>query len=326
MILSRTPLRVSFVGGGTDLPAFYRKCGGAVVTSALAHSIDVTVRPLPPGSKFSCRLEGGEVAEAASADEIGHRMTREALRLVGVEGPLEITSRSSVPCGTGLGSSSSFAVGLLNALHAFKGERVPAARLAEEACHLEIELLGEPIGKQDQYIASAGGVRHITFHPDESVVSSEVGCAPEVCEELERHLLLFYLGGRRPAGSILAHVNRDIEDKNAELRELKSLCDGFLEVLLSGTRLNRLGEILDEAWRLKRRLNDAVSNERIDGVYARARAGGAVGGKLLGAGGAGFLLLFVPPERQAAVRAELREFRELQYRCERLGSRIVFSG
>jgi D-glycero-alpha-D-manno-heptose-7-phosphate kinase len=322
MIHSRTPLRVSFVGGGTDLPSFYRRHGGAVVSSAVVHYIDVMVKPLPPGSKYRYQLNGSDIQEAADIDEIESPITRAALEFTNVNMPLEIISHSSVPAGTGLGSSSSFTVGLLNALHALKGECRPAEELAEEACHLEIELLKAPIGRQDQYIASIGGLRHTVFHQDERIVSESV-CRPGTREKLEKHLLLFYLGGNRDAVSILSRVNNDMEQKTAVLQEMKGLCGNFLEVLERGTRLEELGEILDITWRLKCQLNDGISNEFIDDMYQRSRAKGAIGGKLLGAGGAGFLLLFVPLDQQDKVRAELREYREFQYKCDLHGSQIT---
>src|ERR1041384_4141250 len=325
MICSRTPLRVSFVGGGTDLPNFYRQYGGAVVSSAVVHYIDVMVKRLPPGSKYRYQLNGGGINEAACIDEIDNAITREALKFTNVKIPLEIVSHSSVPAGTGLGSSSSYTVGLLNALHALKDERRTAEELADEACHLEIELLKAPIGRQDQYIASTGGLRHTVFHPDERVVSTPVRCVPGVRERLEKRLLLFYLGGNRDAVSILAQLNQDIEQKQRVLQEMKSLCGRFLEVMARGTDLDELGEILDVTWSLKCKLNDGISNQRIDEIYQRSRAKGAIGGKLLGAGGTGFLLLFVTMGQQDRVRSELREYREFQYKCDLNGSRIVMS-
>lgn len=325
MIRSRTPLRVSFVGGGTDLPLFYRQHGGAVVSSTVVHYIDVILKRLPPGSKYRYQLNGSGIKEAADIDEIENQLTREALKFANVNIPLEIVSHSSVPAGTGLGSSSSYTVGLLNALHALKGERRSSQELADEACYIEIERLKRPIGRQDQYIASTGGLRHTVFHQDERVVTKLVNCAPGVRERFEKHLLLFYLGGNRDAESILSQLNKDIEQKKKLLEEMKSLCGGFLEVLARGTRLDELGEILDAGWRLKRKLNDGVSNKRIDEIYERSLAKGAIGGKLLGAGGAGFLLLFVAMGQQDRVRSELKECREFQYKCDMNGSRIVTS-
>ncbi|HEU4507287.1 MAG TPA: hypothetical protein VFR78_03545 [Pyrinomonadaceae bacterium] len=325
MIVSRTPLRVSFVGGGTDLPLFYRRYGGTVVSSAVVHYIDVSVKRLPPGSSYYYRLNGTGLKEAADVDEIENQITREALKFTRTDTPLEITSHSSVPAGTGLGSSSSYTVGLLNALHALHGEHRSSEELAAEACHIEIDLVKAPIGRQDQYIASTGGLRHTVFHPDERVDTKPVSCAPHVREKLEKQLLLFYLGGNRDAVSILSQVNKDMDQKTKVLQEMKSLCDSFLEVLARGTRLHELGEILDANWNLKRKLNDEISNQRIDEVYQRSRAKGAIGGKLLGAGGAGFLLLFVELDKQDTVRAELKDCREFQYKCDMDGSRIVVS-
>ena len=323
MIHSRTPLRVSFVGGGTDLPLFYRQHGGAVVSSAVVHYIDVLVKPRPQGSKYRYQINGSAIREAADVDEIESPITREAIKFTNVDVPLEISSHSSVPAGTGLGSSSSFAVGLLNALHGLQGEHRTSEELADEACHLEIDLLEAPIGRQDQYIAALGGLRHTIFQPDECIVSQPVCCAPGIREKLEKNLLMFYLGGNRDAVSILSQVNKDMDQKTAVLVEMKSLCGNFLEVLARGTRLEELGEILDITWRLKCKLNDGISTGQIDQLYQRSRARGAIGGKLLGAGGAGFLLLFVAPDQQDEVRSELREYREFEYKCDPQGSRIT---
>lgn len=323
MIHSRTPLRVSFVGGGTDLPMFYRKYGGAVVSSAVVHYVDVMVKSLPATATYRYQINGDGIKESAGVDEIEHEITREAIRFVAIDRPLAISACSSLPAGTGLGSSSSYTVGLLNALHALKNGCVSPRQLADEACHIEIEVLKQPIGRQDQYIASSGGLRHTVFHTNETVDSTPANCAPGVRKNLEKCLLLFYLGGHRNAKTILAQVNRDLEEKKNHLQEMKSLCANFLEVLARGTRLHELGEILDVSWHLKRKLNHAISNERIDDIYRRSRATGAIGGKLLGAGGTGVLLLFVDPGQQERVRLELKDFRELQFKCDMTGSRIV---
>lgn len=327
LIQSRTPLRVSFIGGGTDLPAFYKEHGGgAVVSTALRRYIHISVRRLPASSPFRCLLGSGPAQEAACADHIEDQITREAVRLTGIRTPLEIRAAFDISSGTGLGSSSSYAVGLLHALHVLQGRRVTWRRLAHEACQIEIEILKHPIGLQDQYIASSGGFRRIAFHPDGTVASSPVGCAPGVRRAFEQHLMLFYVGGQRRAGTILGEVQREMSRNKTHLQTLKSMCDDFVRVLVHGTDLRVLGELLDAAWQLKRKLSDSISNTRIDDIYCRARAKGAIGGKLLGAGGAGFLLLFVPPSQQGTVRRELCDHAELAFESDPRGSRILSGG
>ena len=318
---SITPLRVSFIGGGTDLPAFYREHGGEVVSMALGYHINIAVRRLDGPFRVAYQVNGEPPRVSPSVDEVEHPITREALKFLEVDKPIEITSSSEVPAGTGLGSSSSYTVGLLHALHAAQGGGPPWARLADEACHIEIDRLKAPIGRQDQYIAAGGGFRRTVFMPDDSVHSTSIECAPDIREEFTNHLMMFYLGGKRPALEILTEVQREMNQNKAPLCELKSMCSGFLESLSRGD-FEEVGEILHQAWLIKRSLNPRISNGHVDEAYERSRASGAIGGKLLGAGGTGFLLLLAPPSRHARIRAELRAHREFRFQPDPLGSRV----
>lgn len=323
MIISRTPFRVSFVGGGTDLPSFYSRHQGAVMSMSVNKYVYVTVN-----RRFddTLRLSYSRTEIVDKLDQVQHPIFREALRFTGVHGGIEATSIADIPSGTGLGSSSSFTVGLLHALHAFQGRHKTAEELASEASHIEIGVLGEPIGKQDQYAAAYGGLRRYRFNEDSSVFVDPVICSPDVKKTLFEHLLFFYLGGSRDARQILAKQSQQTGSKIDYLRRLRGLVDRFHDVLIRGTRLMELGELLHENWLCKRELASNVSNSRVDDYYDRARAGGAIGGKLLGAGQGGFLMLFCKQAKQAAVREAMQDLREVEFGFEPEGSKIIYVG
>ena len=324
MIITRTPLRVSFAGGGTDLRAFYGRERGAVLSAAIDKYIYITVN-----RKFDQRVRASysvtEIVDRAA--DLRHELIREALRLVGIEGGVEITSISDVPSqGTGLGSSSSYTVGLLNALYAFTGRLMSAERLAAEACHIEIEICGKPIGKQDQYIAAHGGLQFIEFSSDESVCTQPIPCPGTVRRELASRLLMLYTGVTRAAEDVLGAQRANTEqggETMAVLRRMRAYADALRERLCAG-HLDGFGELLHEGWMLKRTLAEGITSAAIDAWYDRARRHGAIGGKLLGAGGGGFLLLYAPPERHAEICAALPELRPLPVSIEPQGSRIIF--
>jgi len=322
MIISRTSFRVSFAGGGSDLPAFYREEPGGVISTAIARYMYVTVHP-----SFDCgvRVSYSKTEMVSHCDELAHPMVREALRAAGIRSGIEITSVADVPAGTGLGSSSSFAVGLLNALWCHLRQPREAEELAREACELEMVRLAEPIGKQDQYIAAYGGLKHIEFFPDGNVRVNPVACENGRKAELEEKLLLFYVGGSHDAGSILREQSKDTASKRPVLRRMRDIAGEMKQVLASGENLRIFGELLHEGWTLKRTLNGGISNSKIDDIYAAARGAGALGGKLLGAGGAGFVLLFCERENQARLRGALDGMRELPFAFETEGSRIIYS-
>jgi D-glycero-alpha-D-manno-heptose-7-phosphate kinase len=323
MIISQTPLRMSFVGGGSDLPAFYRKYGGAVVSTAIDKFIYVGVN-----KKFdnSIRISYSKTEEVATVDQIEHQLVREALRMLRIPGGLEITSIADIPSrGTGLGSSSSFSVGLLHALHAYRSEYASSETLGDESCRLELERCGQRIGKQDQYAAAYGGFNFVEFHKDDSVSVSPVICDRALITELSRWLMMFYTGLTRSASVILDKQTEAMENDEAKQQIVVSMVQlaHQLRDELHRNRLQSFGDILHENWILKKRVSDDTSSSVINAAYDAAREQGAIGGKLLGAGAGGFLVFFVPPHRQTAVREALSGMREVPFQFEPRGSRIT---
>ncbi len=324
MIITRTPLRISFAGGGTDLPGFYRAYGGGAVTSA---AIDRYVHVLV-NEKFdrSIRVAYSRTENVDRLDDLQHPIFREAMRLTGVHEALEIHTIADIPSeGTGLGSSSSLTVGLLNALYAYRGILKDPAELAEEACRIEIDRLRGTLGKQDQYIAAFGGVEHFEFRADDSVRASPIPLSTQDRVELSDHLSLFYTGITRKAEGILVQHNSRTDENKDSLVRLRELAVTARDAIVHRDWPG-LGEVLDEGWRLKRGLTSGISNEVIDRQYAAAKAVGAYGGKITGAGGGGFLLLLHPPERSHQIAAALSPMTRLPVRITPEGSRILFVG
>lgn len=324
MIITRTPLRISFCGGGTDLPSYYNKEQGAVVSSSINKYIYITINRLSRYFDHKISLKYSRTELVNAVDEVRHPIIREAMKITGVVENVEITSMADIPAGTGLGSSSSYAVGLLHALHSFKGESVSAGRLAQEACRIEIELLGDPIGKQDQYIAAYGGICHIRFNPDESVFVDPVICSYPTKKTLQDNLMIFFTGGVRRAGDILEVQKATTHEKMEVLRQMKDLCVDMIETLREARSLSRFGEILHDGWSLKRTLVDTISNDSINYYYDEARKAGAIGGKVLGAGGGGFLLFYVEPHKRNQVRQALADLPELPFMFEPQGSKVIY--
>jgi D-glycero-alpha-D-manno-heptose-7-phosphate kinase len=324
MIISKTPLRMSFVGGGSDLPVFYRKYGGAVVSTAINKFVYVTVN-----KKFDERIRVGysRTEEARTVEKIKHPLVRESMKMLGLGGGIEITSIADIPAkGSGLGSSSSFTVGLLNALHAYACRYASAEQLARESCEIEIERCGEPIGKQDQFAAAFGGFNFIEFYPDDSVSVEPIICRRETVQQLQTNTLVFYTGITRSASTLLKTQQEVVaaeKSKQKVLRQMVALARQ-LKAELQKNNLQAFGEIIHENWELKRSLTDAVSNQLIDGWYARARKAGAIGGKLLGAGSGGFLMFYAPRERHEAIQKGLQELRRVDFDFEQQGSKIIF--
>lgn len=322
MIISRTPYRVSFVGGGTDLPAFYRRSQGMVVSTTINKYMHIAVSE---GFEDYMRLSYSRTEIVKRVDEIQHPLIREALKLTGLtDQRLHIYSMGDVPAGTGLGSSGAFTVGLLKALWAYKGAYAEPRTLAEQACHIEIDILGEPIGKQDQYAAAFGGLSWIRFNPDDTVTVEPVVCSPETWASFQEHVMLFFLGSSRPARKVLTEQNERVEETFPIMCQMRDLVPEFVRVLQRGTQLAELGELLHQGWLLKKQLAQGISNPMIDEYYERARAAGALGGKVLGAGGTGFLLVFCEPHLRERVRQALSHLRYFPISFEREGSRIIF--
>jgi D-glycero-alpha-D-manno-heptose-7-phosphate kinase len=324
MIISRTPLRVSFVGGGTDMAVFYRRYGGAVISTSINRYVYVTVN-----TKFDdrVRISYSRTEDVATSDDVAHPIVRAVLRKLGIGGGIEITSIADVPShGSGLGSSSAFCVGLLNALYAHGGHYVERRRLGAEACEIEIDTLHDPIGKQDQYASALGGLNYIRFNPDDSVEVLPLTHMRSLTADIQRSLLAFYTGIGRQASAILGYQRSNVDNGACEqesLRRMLMLVEDLKREFEKGNAAS-LGEALHEAWLIKRSLANGISSEAIDGWYDRARAAGATGGKILGAGGGGFMLLSAPPDRHEAICRALPELRRVELGFERLGSTIVF--
>jgi D-glycero-alpha-D-manno-heptose-7-phosphate kinase len=321
MIITQTPYRVSFAGGGTDLPAFYQEQYGAVFSMALHKHMYVTVGP-----RFepSIRAAYSKAEIVDDFQQLQHTIMRESLRLTGLCKHLEIVTIGDVPAGTGLGSSSTLSVGLLNALYAYKGNLITRHKMAEEACRLEIDILGKPIGRQDQYAAAFGGINYIRFNPGHTVDVEPVPCRSETIAEMEKHILLLYTERKRDADDILRKQSDGTRDKKSVLIAMRDLAWEMAKAVSGSADLKEFARLLHEGWLLKRSLGFGICNEQIDQWYETARANGAFGGKLLGAGGGGFLLVFAPPDRHDRIRGALNHPRELEFKVDRLGSRIIF--
>jgi D-glycero-alpha-D-manno-heptose-7-phosphate kinase len=326
VIVSRTPLRVSFAGGGTDLPAFSRREPGAVLNTTIDKYVYVIVnRRFEP----EIRVSYSKTEIVKNVGEIQHDLVREALRLAGLPSHVEIISVADIPAGVGLGSSSALTVGLLNALYAFQGHLRSPEELAHEACEIEIDIVGKPIGKQDQYAAAYGGFRFLQFEPGGDVRVDPVICQPDLLDELQRNLVLFFTGTTRSAETILMQQSTNIMSGDATRRRLQRMRELAFELrtILSGEQaLDGFGHILHEGWELKKQAAEGISNPSIDAWYGKAIEAGALGGKTLGAGGGGCLLFYCPYERQNQVRAALHDLSEIPFRFEAEGSKIIFVG
>jgi D-glycero-alpha-D-manno-heptose-7-phosphate kinase len=323
LVMTRTPLRVSFAGGGTDLGDFYRLEDGAVLSTTINKYVYVTVKKHSHLYKEAYRLNYAETEFADSLDAIKNEIARECLRLVEVEPPLYIGTVADLPAASGLGSSSSFAIGLLTALHAMKGERVSAAQLVAEAVHVEIEALNHPIGKQDQAAAAYGGMNLFRFHSNGGISLEPHSLTQDRISEIFSNVQMFWTGITRNSASVLQEQQNNTKDNIDYLRELRDQATELSGTLRNGFDIESFGRILDRGWEMKRRLASTITNEKIDNWYSKARQIGAYGGKLCGAGGGGFLLFVTPPERQAAVRESLSDLMEISIDYEPRGARLM---
>ncbi|MCI4337024.1 MAG: GHMP kinase [Thermoplasmata archaeon] len=324
MIISRTPLRISFAGGSTDLASFYREYGGGAVTCA---AIDRYVHVLV-NDKFdrSVRVAYSKTENVDHVGDLQHGLFREAMKLTGVTESLEVHSVADIPGeGTGLGSSSTLTVGLLNALYAHRGVLKGPSQLAEEACRIEIEILGGTLGKQDQYIAAFGGLQYFEFRSDDTVRSTPIPLSRAARAKLEEHMSLFYTGITRQAQGILKAQTERTEQNRDGLIRMREMASETRDALVRHDWAG-LGTLLDEGWRIKRSLSRGISTPEIDAAYERAKAAGAFGGKISGAGGGGFLLVVHPPERSAEIASALSPWFRMPVRINAEGSRILFVG
>ena len=322
MIIVQTPLRISFFGGGTDFPSFFMEEGGCVLTSAIDKYIFVSVK-----ERFDEKLRVGytQTEMVDCIDDIQHELIRESLRMTGIRSSLEVTTMGDIPSeGSGLGSSSTVTVGALHAMYTYLGEMVSAETLAREACRIEMDVLKKPIGIQDQFIAAYGNLRYFEFLPDGQVKTEKVKLDPESRRAFNDRFLLFFTGVSRRADTILKEQKENIKERIAILREIKQMVHEARRVL-DGGDFDTFGRLLHESWKLKKSLAGSITNGAIDDLYELARRNGAIGGKITGAGGGGFLLLYVPYEKQLSVRNALCGLRELPFRLESDGSKVIFN-
>jgi len=324
VVLTRTPLRVSFAGGGTDLSDFYEHDYGAVLSTAIDKYIYVTVKRHGEVFDEKIRLSYSKSESVNVVDQVQNNIARECLRFLQIEPPIYISTVGDLPASTGLGGSSSFAVGLLNALHAFRGERVSAGQLAEEACYIEIEVLKEPIGKQDQYAAAFGGLNFLRFNRGGGVTVEPVRVKNGTLKNLFSHCMIFWTGHQRDTNHVLSEQKVNTAGKMGHLLRMREHAHRLHSLVCSGEfDPEAFGGMLDETWQLKRQLAHTISNPKIDEWYERAIRAGGSGGKICGAGGGGFLLIVARPERHEVVRRALQELQQVPIRHEVQGSQAI---
>ncbi|MBL8825977.1 MAG: GHMP kinase [Planctomycetaceae bacterium] len=324
MIISRTPFRISFAGGGTDLRSFYSREPGQVISTAIDKFLYVMVRRQSGLVEYKYRVNYSVVEFRHTIDEIEHPIVREVLRMYDIDFPIEISTFADIPANTGLGSSSAFAVGLVHAICALQGIHITKGNLAATAGRVEVDILGRTMGKQDHYASAYGNINVFTFAANEEVTVEPVFYRPEVKVALENHLLLFFTGIRRDAAQVLRTQNEAPPATFETLRTMKAQVPLLRDILSTGRNLHEFGRVLHEGWLLKRTLSPEIAGTKIDSWYDKARAAGAIGGKLLGAGGGGFLLFFVEPQNQSAVRRALAELHEVKIGFDQPGSRITY--
>lgn len=322
MITSRTPYRVSFAGGGTDLPAWYNKEGGAVVSTTINQYVYCSVHPR---FEDTTRVSYSQVEVANHYSDIKHDLVREALHVVGIDEPLDISTVGDVPGGTGLGSSSAMTVGLLEALYKYKGKFMPAYRLAEQACKIEIEILGQPIGKQDQYACAMGGLNYFRFNPGGEVDSESITLARGFGQELEQHSLMIYLGKTRSSATILQEQTKKIADNSGIFRGMRHLATEARDALYARDLIG-FAKIINAGWSLKQSLGCGIGGQEIEAFRDAAKYSGAMGSKLLGAGGCGFLYVVAPPDRHSSILEHLEYFgspKTIPFKMTDRGSEII---
>lgn len=325
MVISRTPFRVSFFGGGTDYPIWYKKNGGTVLSTTIDKYCYLTARYLPPFFPYKHRIVYSKTEMVKEINEILHPAVRETLNFLKIDKGMEIHHDGDLPAKTGIGSSSAFTVGLLHALYALKGIMPSRQRLTKDAIHIERDILKENVGSQDQMAAACGGFNKMIFAENDEIKIQQI-ILPEVRNrELESHLTLYFTGFSRNASEIAKSQIENTPERKKELISMSQMVDEAINILNDKKKsILEFGKLLNESWRLKKTLSNRISNLAIDNIYKTALSAGAVGGKLLGAGGGGFMLLFVPPEKQPEVRKKLKNLLEVEFNFEREGSRIIY--
>lgn len=325
MIITRTPFRISFVGGGSDIKDFYKHSPGAVLSTTINKYMYISSHYFFDEDKI--RIKYSQTETVNGVEQLKHPIVREVLNKFHTKGALEISSNGDVPAGTGLGSSSSFTVSLLHNLHSINGKFVSKKQLAEEACEIEINKLGEPIGKQDQYAAAFGGLNIIKFHPSGTVSVEPLHLPKATYEELQDNLLMFYTGVQREASTILSEQKKNFMDieKFKIMQEMVSLVWKIRDALYEHD-LDEFGRILHKNWMLKQKMASQITDQQINEIYQKGLENGALGGKLLGAGGGGFILFYCPKDKQGQMRSALSPLKELKFRFDQEGSKLIHIG
>jgi len=324
MIISRTPFRISFFGGGTDFPAWYEENSGAVLSTTIDKYCYISCRILPPFFKYKHRIVYSKQEIVDEIDEIIHPAVRETLRFMNIKAGLEIHHDGDLPARSGLGSSSSFTVGLLHALYALKGEMVTKKRLALESIHIEQEMINEHVGSQDQVAAAFGGFNKITFNGNHNIDVVPIVISDKKLQNFQSHLMLFFTGFQRNASEVEEKKIKQIKKKKAILGLMHNMVDEAIKILNEGDDISDFGKMLHENWKLKKTLSGDVSTDIIDDIYDTAMNNGAIGGKILGAGRGGFMLFFVKPEDQDRLRISLSDLLYVPFRFDTTGSQIIF--
>lgn len=325
MIITRVPFRISFFGGGTDLPDYYRENGGAVLSTTIDKYLYITCRRMPPYWEYKHQLIYGSKNERINEiDEIDHPSIRETMRYLGIDYGLDLHYNTDIPARSGIGSSSSFTVGLLHALYGLNGHIVSKRKLAADAIHIEQDFIGEAVGSQDQIAAAFGGLNHIVFKQDMSFEVQPMTISEKRYRELNEHLVLVFTGFQRFAADIEKEKIKNILNNSKSLHYMAGFTDQAIEILSSDRDICEFGALLNDNWQIKKSLSDKVSNQAIDDIYDKGLAGGAIGGKLLGAGGGGFLLFFVKPEKKEALLRELKGFLHVPFCFDKTGSQVIY--
>lgn len=324
MIISRTPFRMSFFGGGTDYPTWYREHGGAVLSATINHYCYITCRYLPPFFEHKSRVVWSRIETVGENHEIEHPVVRAALQLMRIDQGVEVHHDADLPSRTGLGSSSAFSVGILHALHALRGEMISKREMAKLAIHVEQTMLGEAVGVQDQIAAAHGGFNHIQIFPDDNFTVQPLAFGSNTLRCLQQRLLMFYTGVSRTASEVAKEQIAGIPRHQGELHRMREMVDEAMAILARGRSIDDFGRLLHEAWQIKRALSAKVSPRFIDDIYERAIQAGALGGKLMGAGGGGFMMFYVPIERQPDVLDALRDLLAVPVEFESHGSQLIF--
>ena len=324
MIISRTPFRISFFGGGTDYPIWYLKHGGTVLATSIDKYCYLTCRYLPPFFEHKIRIVYSRIEDCQNVNEINHPSVREIIKHLKIKRGLEIHHDGDLPARSGMGSSSSFSVGLLNALNALMGRVCSKHELALNAINLEQNILKETVGSQDQMMAAYGGLNNVVFMPSGEIAVTPITISQNRLEEFQNHLMLFYTCIKRTASNVANSYVNDLDNRKRQLRVLSDIVKEAITILTTGQDILHFGELLHESWQLKQSLSEKVSNDDVNSLYKTARKAGALGGKLTGAGGGGFMLLFVPPEKKDNVRDKLKNTIHVPFKFDFNGSQIIY--